>query len=223
MLIVNFPPARKWLIHRVTGGRGAGTADAKDGCMNNVIRTQDASVKNLVARAYPDYAGRRIAVEAVDPATEINCASYWSDGNRDYFVFLALVDGSAARVEAPAQSAYDRPVAGLDRVTLPKGVVCVRRTFAGSREYVTVLVRSDDLAPGMLPAAEALTDLERKCLVATRSLKNSYAGETDLRRKSTGMDPATWAATQDALRARGLLNKAGAITDAGRNAIDGVR
>ena len=189
----------------------------------SVIYTQDQSVTRLVKQAYPDYSGKHISVEPIDPARTINCSSYWDSGHRDYFVFLALVAGADTRIEAPQQSAYDPKVAGIDAVTLPKGIVCVQRTFAGSREYVRVLVRSDDIAPGMLPAAVELTEQERACLKATKSLKNSYAGETDLRRRSTNMSVEEWKATQETLQKRGMLNKAGAITDAGRNALQGSK
>lgn len=61
-------------------------------------------------------------------------------------------------------------------------------------------------------------------LAATRGLKSSYAGIKNYRfhaaRESTGITEPEWNQAKDACMAKGLLNRAGAISDDGRNAIE---
>lgn len=170
---------------------------------------------DLCKLAYPEFNKKSVCVCPCSPETEHNCSSYWSEGWRSYFIFVDLA--TKKQVEAPQQSAFDKKVEGLDRVLLPKGVVIVVHHYMGVRENYSIIIRSDDLNPTMLPASVELTIDEKKCLYYTRSLKNSYAGESDIRRKHSGMSVEQWKATQNILQSRGLLNKAGALTLEGKN------
>ena len=115
------------------------------------MQTRDKTARKIVKAAFPDYRGRKIRVEPRAPDKPIDCRSYWDDGSRDYFTFVALTESFAAVVEMPAQSAYDHKVPGLEVMTLPRGIVCVQRSFfCGKDAGCTIHVRADDLAP-MLP------------------------------------------------------------------------
>lgn len=117
------------------------------------MKTTDKTARKIVKAAYPDYRGHKIHVEPRAPDKPIDCRSYWDGGSRDYFVFVGLTEGLPEVVEAPAQSAYDHKVPGLEAVTLPRGVVCVEHTyFMGVDAGCRIHVRADDLAP-MLPEA----------------------------------------------------------------------
>jgi hypothetical protein len=77
------------------------------------------------------------------------------------------------------------------------------------------------LARNLHAPPSELSDHEAIVLIATASLKSSYEGRP-IRRiaaAKNGVDAAAWEEASTALRARKLLNAAGAITAAGRNAV----
>jgi hypothetical protein len=84
-----------------------------------------------------------------------------------------------------------------------------------------------DNATKLLPAPQAeLTAFEKIVLSATASYKSSYAGmdryemaRRDCRNGTPFPTRDDWALAKQTLINLGLLNKAGAITPAGRNAI----
>jgi len=114
-------------------------------------------------------------------------------------------------------------VGALD--TLPEGAALVQY-HAGPNQYVCVYVNPANLS-GLLPARTELSRNEQIVLCATRSLKSSYAGIKDYRfheaHEETQIARGEWDEAKAQCIARGLLNKAGAITDSGRNAIGNAR
>ena len=92
----------------------------------------------------------------------------------------------------------------------------------GGRRHLHIYVHPDD-APRLLPPAEGVTDNEKIVLTYTARLKNTYGGETNIRfreaSRETKITAGEWENAKTALISRKLLNKAGAITVAGRNAI----
>ena len=190
--------------------------------MNIIHIEPDALVRSLVSRAFPAYTGNKFKLAVSD--SPINCASYWDGGSRSYFVFANLATGETSS-EVPAQSAFARPVAGLDAVSLPDGFVCLEHSiFCGKDSGITIHIRTSNAAK-MLPAQVDLTRFENIVLAYTRCLKSSYAGVSNYRyheaHAQTGITSEEWDATKASLIARGLLNKAGALTVAGRNAAKG--
>lgn len=104
----------------------------------------DAFVKQLVARAYPGYRGRKYRIQVSEHS--INCASYWDGGSRDYFCFANLETGEVSR-EVPAQSAFDRPIVGVDDVMLPVGFACIEHSiFCGKDSGITIHIRPENAA-----------------------------------------------------------------------------
>ena len=68
-----------------------------------------------------------------------------------------------------------------------------------------------------------IRDSEKLVLIATAALKASYGGVSDCRAKALqerGLSMARIEAARESLKAKKLLNKAGAITPDGRNAIE---
>lgn len=109
-----------------------------------LIRTSSHEVKALGLRAFPDYRGRKFAIEVRE--YPLNCASYWDGGSRSYFRFVRLADNAVSQ-EVPAQSALDRPIAGADSVTLPDGIVCVEHViFCGKDLGLRIHVNPANLA-----------------------------------------------------------------------------
>ena len=116
----------------------------------------DAHVRALVSRAFPSYTGKQFKLAISD--SPINCASYWDSGNRSYFAFANLATGETSST-VPAQSAFDRPVAGLDAVSLPDGFACIEHNFSGVRQSITIHIRTSNAAP-LLPAQVELSRFE---------------------------------------------------------------
>lgn len=175
----------------------------------------------LMRAAFPGYAGRTFKIRVASGPIDVR--SSWEGGSRDYFRFVSLADGRTS-AEMPAQSAFDRPVAGADAVTLPDGAGCVQHTiFCGKDLGLTLIIPASN-APALLPpAADDLSDIHAYCLIATASLKNTYGGETEVRYKAVRRllqcSREDWDKAVHELQARKLLNGQRAITPDGRNAV----
>ena len=181
------------------------------------------TIKAIALKVFPEYSGRKFAVRVSD--APINCASYWEGGSRDYFRFYSLADGRVS-TEVPSQSAFDRPVQGIDAVVMPEGFICVRHSiFCGKDSGITLIVRPENAAK-YLPAPIELSREEQIVLIATCSFKSSYAGQSNYRfheaHGDTGITSQDWESAKASLITRGMLNKAGAITNDGRNALTGL-
>lgn len=182
----------------------------------------DVFTRSLVSRAFPNYRGNKFKLAVSD--SPINCASYWDGGSRSFYVFANLATGEVSNA-VPAQSAFDRPVQGLDAVTLPEGFACLQHSiFCGKDTGITIFIPSAN-AGKFLPAQVELTRFENIVLAYTRSLKSSYAGQSNYRfseaHSQTGISLHEWSEAKTVLISRGLLNKQGALTISGKNAAKG--
>jgi hypothetical protein len=170
--------------------------------------------------AYPDYTGKKFQIEV--SSSPINVRSYWEGGSRSYYTFLRL--DTLAVMPIPQQSAFDKQLAGADSVSLIPGMVCVKHTiFCGKDMGITIYVHSEN-APRLLPVNTVeITDHEKTVLFYTRSLKSSYGGISNYRfytaHKEKGITLEAWEETKASLIAKGMLDKRGALTMDGRNAI----
>lgn len=107
----------------------------------------DSFTKSLFSRAYPQYRGRKFYMEVRE--TPIDVRSWWDGGSRDYFVFVNLATGAVSQ-QVPAQSGFDKPIDGADRVSLPVGFACIRHSiFCGRESGLTIIVRPEN-APRLL-------------------------------------------------------------------------
>lgn len=176
------------------------------------------------------YPGRKFAAVVGEQMTIPADAGLWSGGSRDVYSVIRLGDGAAIDAVnhnlAPwGDGRRDIPV------TLRQGfaVVC-HSHFRGKDSGLTFYVHPSDAA-AMLPAPAAdLTAHEKLVLEATASLKASYGGKDryEMSRENaagySGKAPegfptrAEWETAKLSLISRGFLNKAGAITPAGKNA-----
>ena len=117
--------------------------------MTRVKIIPDEFIRRIVAKAYPSYRGRKFRLQVSD--APINCASYWDGGSRDYFVLANLVTDEVSR-EVPAQSAFDKPINGVQDVRLPQGFVCIEHSiFCGKDAGITIHVLPENVAK-FLPA-----------------------------------------------------------------------
>lgn len=183
------------------------------------LRTCDEWVRGVVGGAYPDYRGDKLTV--VYGVKSMSLRSYWDEGNRSYFAVVRLADG-AVKGAPDSHPFFDKQYNGVDEFVIPAGFVVVERRYAGANQYITVHVPED--APLLAAPSEPLTDDEKLVLIATAARKSSYAGISDYRadelKRRYHMSMARITAARESLKAKRLLNKAGAITPDGRNAIE---
>ena len=189
------------------------------------------------------YRGKQFEAFVTESMTVPATAGIWDEGSRDTYHAVELKTGRGV----PLSDQYSAPLSGErgDReITLQQGIVVVRHTIGRGKDLgLTFYVNPIDAVP-MLPAPIALTDHERIVLLATKSFKASYAGKDRfemtvaqiehedglpqnirkyLPHRIPGERQVTrkeWEVAKSALIDRGLLNKAGAMTVAGRNAIE---
>lgn len=180
----------------------------------------DVHVRKLVQATFPEYSGRKFKLHVSD--APISCASYWDGGSRSYFRFVKL-DTLETSVECPAQSAFDRKIAGIDCILLPPGIACIEHSIFMGKDNGIIIHIPPESAAHLLPAPIVLTQCEKIVLVATRGLKSSYNGVKDYRyceaHIQTGIFKDEWDEARASLINRGLLDTRGAITPKGCNAI----
>lgn len=186
----------------------------------NTFYTNDQDVMTIGRKAFPDYAGRKFRVKVATHPIDVR--SSWDGGSRTYFRFIKLSDASKS-FEVPAQSAFDKPIEGADSVELVPGLACVKHSyFCGKDMGIEILVHPEN-APRLLPEPVALTDDEQTVLKYTKGFKPCYAGRSNNRlyeaQHHTDITEARWEIAKASCIQKGLLNRAGAITNAGRNQV----
>lgn len=173
-------------------------------------------IRDIAAKAFPGYSGKKFRVETFNGPMELR--SYWDGGSRDYYVIVNMKNGRAKAV--PENGAHGN----IFRISkLPDSFAIVKHTtFSGKDMGITIYVNPENMSK-MLPKQDDTEWAEKVVLSATRALKSSYAGIKDYRfhtaLRDTGITKPEWDKAKEALIQKGMLNKAGAITDAGRNAI----
>ncbi len=175
-------------------------------------------IKAMAAKAFPEYNGRKFKLD--NSGRPVNMTSHWDGGSRDTFVVMELSTGKLKPIPQNG-TMFDRVSVG-DTVVPPGFMIVEHTIFCGKDLGITFHV-DPDTAMAMLPAPVALCDSERLVLRLTSNLKASYDGRKprmdEARRQ--GIHASDFKAIQNALIGKGLLNKAGAITNAGRNAVGG--
>jgi hypothetical protein len=159
-------------------------------------------------------------------------AGLWSGGSRETYEIIRLSDGAA--ISDPAHKTGPFVDTGRrERIIQLEPGVCVRQRtiFCGKDHGLTFYLHPENAA-ALLPPAADLSDDEKIVLTSTRNYKSSYGGldRYDMASNNARCRPKPrppfmsrddWNDTKAALIDRGLLNKVGAITTKGRNAIEG--
>ena len=110
-------------------------------------------------------------------------------------------------------------------ITLNASTMLLQHSYFCGRDMGITIYCHPALFPQLLPAgeAQALTIEQKIVLAATRSYKSYYAGDNQIRfhqaRRQTGITLADWERSKAECQGLGLLDKRGAITLAGKNAI----
>ena len=187
-----------------------------------VERTQVAAI---VAGTYPDYRGNKIRVIPAETVTFQNLN--WQGGTRSQYRACDLSGGPLGSLDKWNQVHPDRNAAEGGEIRLPEGAAIVEHSlFCGKDTGLRIYIRPADM-PNLLPAPVELGPVERLVLTATKSYKSSYGGrdryqmarDDAVGKLASFPSRAVWDAAKASLAERGLLNKSGAITNAGRNAI----
>lgn len=189
---------------------------------------------NMVpAHLRQSYNGKMFKAQVCESVTIPMTAGLWEGGSRDTYSVVRLADG--ATIEPINRNAA--PWDGSRRETIIKlepGIAVIEHSiFCGKDMGLRFYVHASDAAK-LLPAPVELSAIERTILRATTSYKSSYQGRDryDMAKDDAGWKTSTsygpavnfpsrddWNTAKAGLIARGYLNKAGAITPAGRNAI----
>jgi hypothetical protein len=181
------------------------------------IDKPDETIRKIVNSTFPSYRGKKFKLSTDVPS---RLDSYWDEGSRDYFSFYEL--STSKVLDVGSNHPFFEAGKPRDLESLPPGVVIVKHSiFCGKDMGITIYANAGDLAP-LLPEKLELTPHEKTVLEYTRTYKSSYAGISNYRfheaHRSTGIKSDEWEAAKEQLIEKKLLNKAGAITPAGRNA-----
>lgn len=176
------------------------------------------------------YDGTKFRASVVASVAIPMTAGLWDGGSCDKYALVRLADGFALPCPWENTAPGSRQRYGTV-LTLQPGMAVVRHIwFQGADLGLHFYVHPADAALMLAPSTPDLALLEQLVLYATRSFKSSYGGRDRYEmarddytaRKIIGNLPyptrTAWEGARDSLIARGLLNKAGAITVAGRNA-----
>ena len=193
--------------------------------MNTTIHLDPALVP---AALRGSYSGRKFKAVVCETLSIPGHAGLWEGGSRTVYSAIEPATGREIRVSSNA-APWDPERRNEQTVTLsPSFVVVSHSIFQGKDMGLTFYVHPD-VAAKMLPAPVELSEIDKLVLSATVNYKSSYAGRD---RYQTAKHYAygqlfptreAWELAKESLASRGLLNKAGAITPAGRNAYSQVK
>ena len=171
------------------------------------------------------YSGKQFKAIVCTEMTIPASAGLWDGGSRELYRGIDLNSGRDALF--PGQSEAPWGKRAQCTITLQPGYAVVEHTiFCGKDMGLTFYLHPENAAK-LLPAPQAeLSDHEKMVLNATCSLKSSYAGKDRYQRTTDNLrwnrkpypTREQWESAKQSLIGRGLLNKAGAVTTAGRNA-----
>ena len=177
-------------------------------------------IEKTIKAAFPDCNKR--ATDIVPSEKVSITGNYWSGGHCRYYSLVELATNRAMDL------GQINPMRGVDErtVELKPGFVIVCRTYSGQRQYITVFCHPSN-TPANLTVSEELTADERTVLFFTRSYKNSYAGQSNLRysyaKAFTKISELAWQNAQTSLKSKGMLNAAHSLTISGKNAANKLR
>jgi hypothetical protein len=172
------------------------------------------------------YAGKMFKACVCETMTIPMTAGLWDSGSRDTYTVVQFETGRTLepmRNQAP----WDWSRRDIE-VKLEPGIAVIEHSISCGKDYGLTFYVHPDNATKLLPAPVELTEHETIVLNATRGYKSSYGGmdRYEMARRDHQYNAKTafptreqWETAKQALIGCGLLNKAGAITTKGRNAL----
>jgi len=189
--------------------------------MNILLEKIDEQTRAIVNACFPDYTGKKISVSDNIP-TDIH--SYWDGGSRNFYAFYHLDEKKVVSVHS------NHPIFEPDRpnylAKLPDRMILGElRCFCGKWSGVTLYANKSDLTFMLTEPAAELDIAEKIVLVATRSMKATYNGQSrfDRAQDETSIQKYEWDEAVERLIESGHLRKHNkSITPKGINATDGI-
>jgi hypothetical protein len=178
-------------------------------------------VKDVLRAGAPEFKGREAEIKVSKTVRLAN--TQWSGGCVDIYTFVRLAD--LAVMPTPKQPFMENSPLHETDLPIPEGfLVVIYKKRGTAADLVTILTPVENMLAA-LPAPAVVSEDERIVLLATRTLKSSYAGIKNYRfseaNRKFGITLDRWEAAKTALIGRKLLNAAGAITPDGRNIVAG--
>ena len=178
----------------------------------------EAGIRELALAAFPSYKGRKFSFEITSEVQPM--PTYWDGGTRYQYAAVQISTRRAVVGQSFAPPGFGGPGMVRPIQLVPDVLVVEHCVFCGQDAGLTFHVHPSD-APKMLPPAPDVTGDMRIVCEYSAALKASYGGVKDLRfveaSRETGITREQWDTARAACIAAKLLNKAGAITPAGRN------
>jgi|SRR5215469_5805473 len=172
------------------------------------------------------YSGKQFRAIITDRVSIPKDAGIWEGGSRDTYSFVELSTGRSVPTPGQKLAPWDASRHQYEG-ELPQGIALVRHSiFFGKDTGLTFYVRPDAAAK-LLPENVELSEHEKIVLKATGSYKSSYNGMDRYQmaksyaygaKREEFPTRAQWDEARQSLINKGMLNKAGAITNKGRNA-----
>ncbi len=190
--------------------------------MTTIKVSGDASVRAIARAAFPDYHGNTFHVSASD--APVSVISYWDGGSRSFFAAIDLTN-LKRKISVPQNGTwFDGGPIAKDGVVVPFGYAIVEHSiFCGKDHGITIHIHPTSMPQNLIPEKVELSRDEEIVLIYTRSLKNTYAGVSNWRfheaKREIGITRERWEAAKALLISKKLLNRAGAITASGENAV----
>ena len=165
------------------------------------------------------YSGKKFKLSTNIPH---RLSSYWDGGSKDYFYFYSPHNQTLLEVHSnhpmfePGQPAILKE--------LPVDLILIEHSiFCGKDMGLTFYVQAENITQYLPRSNNDLSKIEKAILIATSGLKNTYAGQTEIRYKEViKYFPLTFQEYRDLqnkLIQKGLLRSNYSITPEGRNAI----
>lgn len=176
--------------------------------------------KQVPAYLKGGYTGQKFKAEAAESVHIPADAGLWSGGSRNTYSAIELATGRAAAVSDNMSSPW--AAERQDRtVPLRAGFAIVKHSIFCGKDYgLTFFVHPSDVTKLLPePVSDDLSAVELKALAIVRGIKSSYRADYYAR---AGISAGEVEAIKAKLIRLGYLNKAGAITVAGRNRSEGV-
>lgn len=172
--------------------------------------TEDKTLLSFVHRFAPDPGFQKKSV-AIKSAELVELTGMeWSGGYKTDYVAIHLLEGRYASIHEGRQA------------KLSPGTAIIAYQWAGNNKYVTVFLHRENLASYLSVEDMRLTDRHLAILYCTRNYRNTYGGQTDLRRREAAragyfFTPEQWRDEQSKLTKWGFLDRRGSLTTKGRN------
>lgn len=186
----------------------------------NTIHTNAPEVLDVARRAFPGYSGKTYKVEPFNGPMSLR--STWDSGCHDQWVILPLAGRGRTFTVPENGNPFINGGKTFKCGRLPAGLALVHeRIFQGKNLGLTVYVAPENMNRLALPPAVLLSLDEKIVLAFTSQRKSSYNGRTraQMAQEDSGITASEWDTAKAGLISRGLLNRAGVITNEGRNAI----